>query len=171
MIVSKLIYRITESRPDGQITSLLDTDDGFIALADIMMKSKKPLGKKTSTNINTSETRISIWQPSSSIYEPEIIDIEMVIIDVASNTNILKIRLSTFFANKEYVCSLHSSSDPYYKSKAYEKTINRIGNKVRDWTKSDMEVAKVLAVYAARDPEHIFWEMDRNLSKALSLSM
>lgn len=171
MDYSKLIYRIKEERATGELTSMLDTENPFVALADIMLKAKRPLDCKVSIRLLTSKTSVKIWQPPSSINEPEIIDMEMWVIDNDSSSVILKSRISTFLAGSDYHGGIAKESNHLYLGNTYMQVLSLVSKKIEDWTKGNIDVAKVLATYAARDPEHIFWDKTKDDKRVKGLSM
>lgn len=168
---SKLIYRIREVDATERVTCIFHTEDPFIALADILLKAKNPLGDHFTNKSSKINIRINIWNHFIPVYHPEFIEIEMWITDKISKETILKVRLSTFIANKNYKAILDPKSELIYHGIGYESALLIIRDKIKKWFGNDVELAKILTICAARDQYHSFWKKKKDPNKKKDLDM
>jgi hypothetical protein len=170
-MTSKLLYKVQEKTIDGKITCTFYTQYFFMAIADMMLKAKRPLNGKVCKKIYSNEVSVVSIQHNTPLEHPYILSMETNVFDKEINKLKYQVIISTLLAPEDVYDGIGLNSDPAYLVSSYYNSIVEVAYRAKYWTKGDMNAAKVLAVFASRDSEHLFWSQFSFGSKMKSLSM
>lgn len=166
---TRACYLVQEKTEAGNITSTYKTTDYFMAVADMLLKSKSPLNieirKKLA--IDSTLSAISDCRLIADFYE--YIYMQISIIDKKTLQRKLIIMIDTIIIASDDELGFSASSSRAYLDESYHHAIKAIAKRLREWSKDDFDIARVLSVCASRDPSHIFWRQRRPPSKQLGM--
>lgn len=166
---SVVCYVVQEKNKSGQITSAYRTYDYFMALADLMLKLKKPLNVELRKKCSADKSAVYI---DDCVLAPdffEYVNISFVVADKQNLCRLLTVAIDTALIGSDEDIGFLPVSDPAYRTESYFNSVKTIARRLREWSCDDYDVARVISVCATRDPSHIFWLQRKQSVKKLEL--
>lgn len=158
-----IVYKVRESDSDGNLISLFRSEHGFLILADAVIKVRHACPRHRFRFI-------SATQPTTLVDDPHMINISFRVYDQQTHRLYRVITVTTQVEENE--CPFEREGvNGIYDSAKYHNTVIQTAYKIRKWTGLDISVAKILAIFAARDPAHIFWEYGKFKVRKRELDM
>jgi hypothetical protein len=158
-----IVYKVKESDGSGKLISLFRTEHGFLVLADAMIKVRHASPRHRSRFITVS-------QPPVLVDDPHMISIEFRVYEEPNHQLYRVVSITTQVEDLE-CSSEREGGEGFYNTAKYHNTVIQTAYKLRKWTSLDVTVAKVLAIFAGRDPAHIFWNYGKFKVKKRELDM
>lgn len=159
---TRACYIVQEKNKEKTITSTYHTTDYFMAMADVLLKLKKPLNMEIRRKIDIDKTIVSV-DSGVVIYDFfEYINIHFTVFDKNTLAPLLTIQLDTVLVPAESEMGFTINTYPIYQDSSYQNSIHVIAKRLREWSFDDYDIARVLLICATRDSSHIFW-MQRKL--------
>ena len=152
-----ICYELTETIAGSGVSCVLKTKDPFLALADMMLKVRRPITGHVNRSLWLTKGKVGVESRAVPFNMPAVFDFITVVADKETDQPLFKIEIKTIISKKPVATGLLPSSMNHYKDNSYYKALNVLQDRLLDWAQEDVEVAKVLACIASRDPDHIFW--------------
>lgn len=111
-----------------------------------------------------------VEQPPVIVDDPHMISIDFRIYDQQTK-RLHRVVSVTTQVQAESCPSEREGEDNFYATSKYHNTVIQTAYKLRKWTHLDVAVAKVLAIFAARDSAHIFWDYGKFKVRKRELDM
>ena len=162
----RIIYVVEEVNRVGAVRSMLNTENPWFALADWLLKTHRPVGFKPGTKVGDG----SLQFKSIGHCMP----IDVLTIDLRGQFDfheecVREVKLSTYVSQRLVDDGYHSLSGDLYKSPEYSHAVQTLGDRIKGFSKGSLDVAYVLAQFAAQDTQHLFW-VSRVTPRGRSLS-
>lgn len=159
-------YLVEDRNRFGHSRSRLLTTDPWIALADWLMRSHKPLGFPPGTVPGQGGLSLEVLPLRMPAKEP-LMDLEAIF--VYQETTVRTIVLSSP-KSAETEFGFLSPTAHIYLTREYREMLHKTKERLERFCAGDLQVAFILAVFASRSPTHPFWNVPVAM-RARGLSM
>lgn len=162
----RIIYVVEEVNRLGSVRSMLNTEDPWMAIADWLLKTHRPVGFRPGVRAGDGSLHFrSVGQ---------CMPVDVLMIDLKGHFDfhdecVREVRLSTYASQRLVDDGYHPMSGELYKSPEYTHAVKTLGERMRTFSKGNLDVAYVLAQFAAQDAQHQFW-VSRVTPRGRSLS-
>lgn len=158
-----IVYKVRESDGSGNLISLFRSEHGYLILADAMIKVRHACPRHRPRFIMAN-------QPPVVVDDAHMISIDFKVYDQETRRLYRQVSITTQVEVEECP-SERGGEDNFYSTEKYHNTVIQTAYKLRKWTNRDVTVAKILAIFAARDSAHIFWDYGKFKVRKRELDM
>lgn len=150
----RIIYVVEEMNRIGVVRSMLNTEDPWMALADWLLKIHRPVGFKPGTKVGDGSLH---FRSTGKCMPVDVLMIELKGFFDFNDECVREVSLSTYASQRLVDDGYHPMSGELYKSPEYEHAVMTLSNRIKAFVKGNLDVAYVLAQFAAQDTQHQFW--------------
>jgi hypothetical protein len=162
----RIIYVVEEVNRVGSVRSMLNTEDPWVALGDWLLKTHRPIGFRPGSKVGDGSLHFQ------SVGDCMPVDVLMIKLNGQFHYHqecVREVRLSTYASQRLVDDGFHPMSGELYKSPEYVHAVQTLGKRIHDFSHGNLDVAYVLAQFAAQDTQHLFW-VSRVTPRGRSLS-
>ncbi|MDT8924888.1 hypothetical protein RBE51_19050 [Pseudomonas taiwanensis] len=162
----RIIYVVEEINRIGVVRSMLNTEDPWMAMADWLLKIHRPVGLKPGTKVGDGSLH---FRSTGQCMPVDVLMIELKGFFDFHDECVREVRLSTYASQRLVDDGYHPMSGELYKSPEYGHAVMTLSSRIKDFVQGNLDVAYVLAQFAAQDTQHQFW-VSRVTPRGRSLS-
>ena len=149
-----IIYVVEEVNRVGSVRSMLNTEDPWMALADWLLKTHRPIGFKTGTRAGDGSLH---FKSTGGCMPIDVLKIELNGEFHWHDELVRHVKLSTYASQPMFDEGFHPLSGELYKSEEYRHAVLTLGERIKKFSRGNLDVAYVLCQFAAQDTQHLFW--------------
>lgn len=167
-------YKLKESLADGTLSCEIKTRDPYEALAHLLIMVRKPVTGHVNRSLWLTTVKIGLEAKSVPFNTAAMFHLVMVVVAKEDNKPLYKVELTTEISEEVVDLGISEYSNKLYSEPAYVRTIDIIMKRMARWSQDNVDIAKTLCCFAARDADHPFWSdqdyltMGTGLHRALS---
>lgn len=162
-------YEIKEVKSCGEVTCFRRSKDPFMILSDFLAKVKNPVTGHKNKAAWACNVQVQNFPRSSSYKSKAVFSFVLIMYDKDTKEKILSIDVSTRVSNKELPCGFDKVTYKSYRSDGSLRAVSKLRNRMIEWSKSDLDVCRTLALFASANPDHIFWNEETHIDKDVLL--
>lgn len=152
-----IVYHVVERNSSSKIVSQLYTKSAMVALSDILLKSRINESPDIGSNDSCISKKSYFYQGYSRVRLPQIISGSLTTINTRTMGIISTVTIETLVSKESIADGFTDSTDSLYRSTSYIRSIAKFSNRLRAFSRSDIDIALVVTALAAREKSNHFW--------------
>jgi hypothetical protein len=128
-------------------------------LSTVLLQCRRPWDGEQFTRTRGRSVGLEWSTMSRQIYHPLCIDASFLAFDPVDKRPLFTGDIRSYRIPIETADAECISADHIFKTEAFQRGLSTISKRLADWTDSDLDLARVLTIFAGQMPYHPFWKI------------